>query len=232
MCWLFFGVRPPPHPLVLPQWNVEDPGHSAKSADGRLHRNTHTSLTQRNWSGLTTLSKHRVGTYQGKRAHTQLVREHSATVVSARWATTDWSWPKKWNWCATADLHFKQKKQKQKPSACGKQNVEPFPWVLATKKSRSSPTPFKLSVTCVGFSHLPWHHRWHIASRTQKLKSLLLRTQSLNVLPLKPGVRQHRAMHTMLTARVFLLAYFYPFSPFTCIFSKTCPDFSELLNLL
>ena len=26
-----------------------------------------------------------------KRAHTQLVREHSATAVSARWATVDWS---------------------------------------------------------------------------------------------------------------------------------------------
>ena len=27
-----------PHP-VLPQWHVKDPGHSAKSADGRLHLN-------------------------------------------------------------------------------------------------------------------------------------------------------------------------------------------------
>ena len=26
--------------------------------------------------------------------HTRLVREHSATVVSARWTTVDWSWPK------------------------------------------------------------------------------------------------------------------------------------------
>ena len=30
----------------------------------------------------------------GKRAHTQLVRERSSTVVSARWASVDWSWPK------------------------------------------------------------------------------------------------------------------------------------------
>ena len=28
---------------------------------------------------------------------TQLVRDHSSTVVSARWATVDWSWPKEWN---------------------------------------------------------------------------------------------------------------------------------------
>ena len=32
-----------------------------------------------------------------KRAHTQLVREHSATVVSARWVTVERSWHKEWN---------------------------------------------------------------------------------------------------------------------------------------
>ena len=32
-----------------------------------------------------------------KQAYTQLVREHSATVVSAHWATVDWSRPKEWN---------------------------------------------------------------------------------------------------------------------------------------
>ena len=32
-----------------------------------------------------------------KRAHTQLVREHTATIVSARWATVDWSWHLEWN---------------------------------------------------------------------------------------------------------------------------------------
>ena len=34
VCWLLFGVRSTP---VLPQWYIKDPGHSAKSADGRLH---------------------------------------------------------------------------------------------------------------------------------------------------------------------------------------------------
>ena len=33
----------------------------------------------------------------GKRAHTQLVREHSFTVVSFCWATVDSCWPKEWN---------------------------------------------------------------------------------------------------------------------------------------
>ena len=62
--------------------------------------------------------------------------------------------------------------------------------------------------------------------RTQKLKSHLVRTQSLNVLPLKPGVGLYLAIHATLTARDFFLAYFYPPGPFTCIFSKTSPDFS------
>ena len=45
--------------------------------------------------------------------------------------------------------------------------------------------------------------------RTQKLKSHLVRTQSLNVLPLKPGVGQYIAIHATLTARDFFLTYFY-----------------------
>ena len=68
VCWLLFGVNSTP---MLPQWHVKDPGHSAKSACGRLHLNTHTPLTRRSWSGLTMLSRHSVGTYHwGKRAHT------------------------------------------------------------------------------------------------------------------------------------------------------------------
>ena len=56
--------------------------------------------------------------------------------------------------------------------------------------------------------------------RTQKLKSHLMKTQSLNVLPFKPGVGQYIAIHATLTAREFFLAYFYPSSPVTCIFYK------------
>ena len=41
---------PPP---VLSQWHVKDPGHSAKSAGGRLHLNTHTPLAYQSQSGLT-----------------------------------------------------------------------------------------------------------------------------------------------------------------------------------
>ena len=58
--------------------------------------------------------------------------------------------------------------------------------------------------------------------RTQKLKSHLVRTQSLNVRRLKPG-GQYIAIHATLTARDFFLANFYPSGPCTCIFSKTSP---------
>ena len=61
--------------------------------------------------------------------------------------------------------------------------------------------------------------------RTQKLKPHLVRTQSLKVLPLKPGESQYIAIHATLTARDFFLPYFYPSGPFTCFFSKTSPDF-------
>ena len=61
MCRLLFGVCSTP---VLPQWHVKDPGHSAKSAGGRLRVNKQTPLTQQSWSGLTMLlSRHSVGTY-------------------------------------------------------------------------------------------------------------------------------------------------------------------------
>ena len=61
--------------------------------------------------------------------------------------------------------------------------------------------------------------------RTMKLKFHLMRTRSLNLLPLKPGVGQYIAMHATLTARDFFLANFYPSGPFTCIFSKTTSEF-------
>ena len=38
--------------------------------------------------------------------------------------------------------------------------------------------------------------------RTQELKSHLVRTQSSNVVPLKPGVGQYTAIHATFTARV------------------------------
>ena len=63
----------------------------------------------------------------------------------------------------------------------------------------------------------------------QKLKSHLVRTQSLNVLPLKPGIGQYIAIHATLTARDFFLAYFYTSGPFTCIFFQNLSRFFPVL---
>ena len=78
------------------------------------------------------------------------------------------------------------------------------------------------------------HDLWPCSGelQTQKLKSHLMRTQSLNILPLKPGVGQYIAIRAMLTARDFFLTYFYPSGPFTCIFSKSLPIFSPCWPLL
>ena len=55
---------------VLPPWRVKDPGHSAKSAGGRLDLNMHTPWTQRSSSGLTMpLFRYSVGTYQETSSH-------------------------------------------------------------------------------------------------------------------------------------------------------------------
>ena len=63
----------------LPQWHVKDPGHSAKSAGGRLHLNTDMPLTQRSRSGLTMpLSRHSVGTLSGN----ELTRKPSGNTRS------------------------------------------------------------------------------------------------------------------------------------------------------
>ena len=60
--------------------------------------------------------------------------------------------------------------------------------------------------------------------RTQKLNSHLLRTQSLKVLPIKPGGSQYIAIRATLTATDIFLGNFYLPGPFTRIFSKTSPE--------
>ena len=102
--WLFCSVRSTP---VLPQWHVRDPGHSAKSASGRLNLNTHTPFTQQNRSGLTMpLSRHSVGTdqetsshatRQGKLGHSCLSSLSHCGLILAE----------KRNWYVRTDLHIK-----------------------------------------------------------------------------------------------------------------------------
>ena len=62
--------------------------------------------------------------------------------------------------------------------------------------------------------------------RTQKLKSYLVRTQSLNVRPLKPGVGQYIAIHAVLASRdsSLLVSALPVHSP--AFFPKPLPSFS------
>ena len=59
--------------------------------------------------------------------------------------------------------------------------------------------------------------------RTQKLEFHLRITQSLTF-SFKAWSRSVCSHNATLTAKDFFLADFYPSGPFTCIFSKTCPD--------
>ena len=61
--------------------------------------------------------------------------------------------------------------------------------------------------------------------RTLKLKSHLVRTQNLEVLPLKPAVGQYFAKHATFPPRDFFLANFDPSGPFISIVSKLSPEF-------
>ena len=74
---------------MLPQWHVKDPSLSAKSAGGRLHLNTHTSLTQQSQSGLAMpLSRHSVGTYPETSLHANLsgnIRPQSSQLAEPLW---------------------------------------------------------------------------------------------------------------------------------------------------
>ena len=61
-----------------------------------------------------------------------------------------------------------------------------------------------------------WPHRTEL--RMQKLKTHLLRTKSLKVLPCKSGAGPYIAMHATPSATDFFLANFYPSGPFTWFF--------------
>ena len=70
------------------QWRLKDPGYSAKRAGGKLHLKTHTPLTQRSRRGLTVLSKHSMGTYQGNeltRSLSRSTRPQSSQLVGLLW---------------------------------------------------------------------------------------------------------------------------------------------------
>ena len=74
---------------VTPQWHVKDPGHSTKSAGGRLHVNTHTPLAHRSRSGLTMpLSRHSAGAYPETSSHAARqgnIRPQSLQLAELLW---------------------------------------------------------------------------------------------------------------------------------------------------
>ena len=92
--------------------------------------------------------------------------------------------------------------------------------VLYVPKERGSGFPLDSNISTRPRSEEP---------RTQNLKSHLMKTQSLKILPLKPGVGQCIAMHATLTAKDFFLANFYHSGPFTCISPSTSPKFFPVL---
>ena len=94
------------------QWHIKDPGHSVKSAGGRLHLETHTPLIQRSWSRMTMLFRHSVRTYQGKWAHTQLVRKYLTT--SSQLAEPLWTDPGLKSEIGVQDLISTLKKRREK----------------------------------------------------------------------------------------------------------------------
>ena len=68
---------------MLPQWHVKDHSHSAKSAGGRLHLNTHTPMNHRSQSGLTMLPfRKSVGIYYETSSHTTRQGTHGNSCLS------------------------------------------------------------------------------------------------------------------------------------------------------
>ena len=118
MCVDLFDVR---STLVLQHWHVEDPGHSAKSAGGRLHLNAHTTLTQRSreWAGIVWESIR-------KRAHTELIMEQSGHGLLSSLSHCGLIL-EEWNQCAGPNLHFKKKKKKKTDAGNDWSNSLPKP---------------------------------------------------------------------------------------------------------
>ena len=103
-------IRCPFHP-VLPQRFVNDPGHSTKSAGGRLQLNTHSPLTQRSRSGLTMLSR----LVRESIRENELTRNSSGNTrpQSSQLAEPPWTDPgeKKFDKCVRDDFHFQNNGQ-------------------------------------------------------------------------------------------------------------------------
>ena len=121
---------------VLLQWHVKDPGHSAKSADGRLHLNTHTSLTQRSRSGLLC----RCPGMEFEPIRNELTRNFSGNIrpQSSQLAEPLWTDPGIKNGISVRELIFFFKKEK---AQAGNEWSNILP---KSPKARKKPPPHSL----------------------------------------------------------------------------------------
>ena len=126
-----------PFPRVL-QWNVKDPGHSAKSAGGRLHLKTQTPLTQRSRTRLTMpLYGHSGGTYPETSSHITSrgnIRPQSSQPAEPLWTDPGIEWNKSAQ--AINSTSKKKKKGRKKKAQTGNKWLNILPKSSkATKKT-------------------------------------------------------------------------------------------------
>ena len=141
VCWPLFGVCSTP---VLPQWHVKKPGHSSKSARGRLHLNTHTPLTERSRRRLTMpLCRQSLRTYEENeltRNSSGNSRPHSSQLVEPLWNT-----PGLKSGISVRDLISTSKKKKKKRKKVQVEN-ELLNILPKSSHARKKPAPWpKLS---------------------------------------------------------------------------------------
>ena len=114
---------------MLPQWHVKDPGHSAKSAGGRLHLNTHTPLTHGSRSGPTMpLFRQSVGIYQETSSHATCQGTFGHNCLSSL-SHCGLIMEYRVDMCARANLHFQLKENCRRGM-----NGRTFPKILENKE--------------------------------------------------------------------------------------------------
>ena len=142
---------------MLPQWHGKDPGHSAKSAGGKLHLNMHTPIAKQSRSGPTMLlSRHSVGTYQETSSHEicQGTFGQSSQLIEPLW--TD---PGIKSWISVHKLISTLKKQTKAQAGNEWLNI-----LLKSSQVRKKPSPFaasiKHSMHCVTGGYLTKGHSY------------------------------------------------------------------------
>ena len=86
-----------------------------------------------------------------KWTHMQLIRENSAKVLSTRWATVDWSWPKEWNSCPRVIFLGKNKNKMRRRGIARPTSPE----ILACDETATITVNDSWGFYCMGFySHV------------------------------------------------------------------------------